>query len=105
MLRKKCRYWPEIHHVDVATGVWKQIAPISPGKWQQVVRQSRGQKAAYIDNVNLQRSFLHGPFNFTHTRARIARTHQIHSDHWNALERSAAAHGIETSDVNKIIPL
>ena len=62
--RKQCRYWPEIHVVDVHSGLWKQIIPISPSKWKSVVARSKGRNQAYIDRINLRKNFLHGPFNF-----------------------------------------
>ena len=58
----------------------------------RAVEMSRGKQQAYIDNVNLQRCYLHGPFNFTHHRKRTTQSHQIDQAHWQALIRAAEAH-------------
>ena len=102
---KKCRYWPEVHHMDVVTGNWKQMVLVSPGWWRQTVTISCGKQQAYIYNVNLRHCFLYGLFDFTQGTTKTQKPHQINTTHWEALVRSAELHGIGKSDLNAIIPL
>ena len=103
--RKQCRYWPEIHVVDVHTGLWKQIVPISPTKWKSVVSRSKGRNQAYIDRINLRKNFLHGPFNFEAKGGAYAQLNRVPDKDWNALILECARYGIDTSELDKVVPL
>ena len=103
--QRQCHYWPEIHLVDVHSGLWKQMVPISPTKWKSVVARSQGCNQAYINQINLRKCFLHGPINFEAKGGAYAQLNWVPDTDWMALISECACYGIDTLELNKVVPL
>ena len=81
------------------------MVPISPTKWKSVVAHSKGRNQAYIDCINLCKNFIHGPFNFEANGGAYAQLNQVPDKDWSALISECARYGIDTSELDKVVPL
>ena len=101
---RNCRYWPEIHELR-PNGMLGKIAPIRPGKVEKVLEDQAHKFRAYEDTINLCENTLVGPFNFALPRDYQNEANRIEFEQWEDLKIAAADHGIDTSDIEEIIPL
>ena len=105
MLRKDCRYWPEIHHVTPETKVWGQMKPVRPSRAKKAIAGSKGRLEAYIDKVKIQEALLVGPFSYAKSKKPKQQTYKVDDKYWDSLKSVAKAKGIDASDIDQILPL
>ena len=98
--RRDCRYWPEVHEVQ-SKGTLGRMRPIAPHKaTRQLLKKHNW--AFYEWDVNLCQDLLTGPFEFEIINNEPFR---IPGQVWKDLREQAVLAGVDTSDLNKVIPL
>ena len=91
-----CRYWPEIHKLQ-SDGEIGSIYPVAPKRVKNLL-QARTNLYWYQDDVNLVTDALVGPFNFK-------KGYLVDAAQWEELQQEASKHGIDTQEINRIVPL
>ena len=91
-----CRYWPEIRKLQ-SDGEIGSIYPVAPKRVKNLL-QARTNLYWYQDDVNLVTDALVGPFNFK-------KGYLVDAAQWEELQQEASKHGIDTQEINRIVPL
>ena len=98
--RRDCRYWPEVHEIK-ANKELGRMRPIAPHKaTRRFLKQQHW--AFYEWDVNLCADLLAGPFDFEIINNEPFR---VPGYVWKEMRENSVQAGVDTSDLNKVIPL
>ena len=101
---RNCRYWPEIHELG-SNGTPGPIIMIRPGKVDNVLKNQPHKYQAYEREVNLIQHAIVGPFDFALPREYNQEAHRITFEEWETLKARANQYQVDTSNIERTIPL
>ena len=102
--QRNCRYWPEVHQRR-RDGSLGPIIPIRPGRVDQIIKEHPTRYGVYQQRINLLENTLFGPFEFAVPRHYDNESNRIAYEEWEELKTAAHENGIDTTDIEEIIPL
>lgn len=102
--QRSCRYWPEVRYLR-HDGTMGPIAMVRPAKADGMLRDNARKYVALEEEIDLDQHLLVGPFDFANPREYDNQAHRIPDDCWIDLMHRATDRGINTNDVNQILPL
>jgi hypothetical protein len=104
--RAECRWWPEIHEVNLKTGMLGKMVPVAPDKVESFLEKHSDKHLPYEVIVDVPEHILFGPFDYAPPSAtKRGASHMVRIGHWDELKTAARAQGIDVSDVDEIIAL
>ena len=96
LMRKDCRFWPEIHDVT-RQGTLGRMRFVTPAKATRDYVSQQGW-SFYEWDVDLTMDLLVGPFD-------LHSVDKIPDEIWKKLQKVAASKQVDISDINTVIPL
>ena len=98
---RQCKFWPLIRELR-PDGYFGAIVVVAPNKIPEMLKKQNTTRTWYQDTINIDDTFIAGPFNFSRIGSE---SHRIHDNVWETLKNNATGRNINTDDIDKICPL
>ena len=100
---RSCRYWPEVHRRQ-PDGTLGDIIMVRPGKVEKMLQQRHKYMTRQVE-LNLDKHIMVGPFDYAIPNEYNNQANRIPDEVWIDLIEVGEQRGIDTADLNQVIPL